>query len=138
MRSLLFNDILSRLIYNLFYDNQNQKRSIFISKIKLAVYLFVLLQNVSQIAIRLIKSIPCLTLLVRILILILPTSYVVYLIYIKYMKQVQLFFSNIFSSSTQSVGSLDIFYVPFQNFLNPSKRTATIGPLFRSKNLNAR
>lgn len=88
MRSLLFNDILSRLIYNLFYDNQNQKRSIFISKIKLAVYLFVLLKNVSQIAIRLIKSIPCLTLLVRNLILILPTySYVVYLIYIKYMKQ---------------------------------------------------
>lgn len=132
MRSLLFNDILSRLIYNLFYDNQNQKRSIFISKIKLAVYLFVLLKNVSQIAIRLIKSIPCLTLLVRILILILPTSYVVYLIYIKYMKQ--LFFSLIFfSSSTQSVGSLDIFYVPFQNFLNPSKRTATIGPLFGAK-----
>lgn len=132
MRSSLFNEILSRLIYNLFYDNQNQKRSIFISKIKLAVYLFVLLKNVSQIAIRLIKSIPCLTLLLGILILILPTSYVVYLIYIKYMKQ--LFFSLIFfSSSTQSVGSLDIFYVPFQNFLNPSKRTATIGPLFGAK-----
>lgn len=38
-----------------------------------------------------------------------------------------------FFSSTQSVGSLDIFYVPFQNFLNPSKRTATIGPLFGAK-----
>lgn len=42
------------------------------------------------------------------------------------------FFLHIFSS-TQSVGSLDIFYVPFQNFLNPSKRTATIGPLFGAK-----
>lgn len=87
MRSLFFSEILLRLIYYLFYDNQNQNRSIFISKIKLAVYLFVLLKNVSQIAIRLIKSIPCLTLLLGILILILPTSYVVYLIYIKYMKQ---------------------------------------------------
>lgn len=87
MRSLFFSEILLRLIYYLFYDNQNQNRSIFISKIKLAVYLFVLLKNVSQIAIRLIKSIPCLTLLLGILILILPTSYVVYLIYIKFMKQ---------------------------------------------------
>lgn len=87
MRSLFCSEILLRLIYYLFYDNQNQNRSIFISKIKLAVYLFVLLKNVSQIAIRLIKSIPCLTLLLGILILILPTSYVVYLIYIKYMKQ---------------------------------------------------